>query len=69
MKNKLITSSSSSNLSLNFPDGEGVFSKGVDGRSNPFEKREYNNGNVVKMEQLHSGYLKVTAKVPNPYKK
>ena len=55
--------------SLSFPDGEGSFKKGIDGRGNPFEKRDYTDGRSVKVEELHSGDIKLTAKIPNPKKK
>jgi len=62
-KNQIVsTNSNNSNLSLNVPDGKGVFEKGIDGRGNPYEKRTYDNGDFLKQELLHTGELKITAK-------
>ncbi|MBR1432198.1 hypothetical protein [Ruminococcus sp.] len=58
-----------SDFSLSFPDGEGSFKKGIDRRGNHFEKRDYTDGRSVKVEELHSGHIKLTAKIPNPKKK
>lgn len=56
------TNSNDSELSLNIPNGKGKFERGIDGRGNPYEKREYDNGDFLKQELLHTGELKVTAK-------
>ena len=69
-KNSLVPANSdNSNFILNFPDGRGEFEKGIDGRGNPFEKRDYVDGRSFKVEELHSGDIKLTAKIPNPKKK
>lgn len=71
-KNSLVPAKSDndgSNFSLSFPDGEGSFKKEIDGRGNPFEKRDYVDGRSFKVEELHSGDIKLTAKIPNPKKK